>query len=175
MNEIFGGFPFEENCTKLGGFNSGSLVFSYILVCQKIECPFFVLSAQFDRDWGPAEPQMIKKPNLHNSWSFSFFQKNLLTKPANLAKNGFWKFEKPPNRQNGGFWAVFGRFLADFWFFCNFYTTNLLIGKIWITKFLNSAKPPIWRFLAVFVRFGRFNVFIIIWVIFTHQTAALCK
>ena len=50
MNEIFGGFPFEENCMKLGGFNSGSLVFSYILVCQKIECPFFVLSAQFDRD-----------------------------------------------------------------------------------------------------------------------------
>ena len=50
MNEIFGGFPFEEKCTKLGGFNSGSLVFSYILVCQKIECPFFVLSAQFDRD-----------------------------------------------------------------------------------------------------------------------------
>ena len=178
MNEIFGGFPFEEKCTKLGGFNSGSLVFSYILVCQKIECPFFVLSAQFDRDWGPAEPQMIKKPNLHNSWSFSFFQKNLLTKPANLAKNGFWKFEKPPNRQNGGFWAVLGgfwAFLADFWFFCNFYTPNLLIGKIWITKFLNSAKPPIWRFLAVFVRFGRFNVFIIIWVIFTHQTAALCK
>ena len=64
---------------------------------------------------------MIKKPNLQNSWSFSFFQKKLLTKLANLAKNGFWKFEKPPNRQNGGFWAVLGGFCAFFgcflWFF----------------------------------------------------------
>ena len=171
MNEIFGGFPFEEKCTKLGGFNSGSLVFSYILVCQKIECPFFVLSAQFDRDWGPAEPQMIKKPNLHNSWSFSFFQKNLLTKLANLAKNGFWKFEKPPNRQNGGFWAVFVRFLGVF---CGFSFYLLYIDESHIARsqsrvlllkndknrtktaqntHKNRTKMPYWRFQMPYWRF----------------------
>ncbi len=80
MNEIFGGFPFEEKCTKLGGFNSGSLVFSYILVCQKIECPFFVLSAQFDRDWGPAEPQMIKKTKFTQFLEFFIFSKKFADK-----------------------------------------------------------------------------------------------
>jgi len=84
----------------------------HIFWCQKIECPFFVLSAQFDWDCGPAAPQCYRIPDLHRFWSFSLFQKNLLTKPANLANNGFWKFEKAPNHQKGGFCAVFGCFFV---------------------------------------------------------------
>ena len=89
-------------------------------------------------------------------------------------------FENLKNRQTakmavfGRFWVVFGRFLADFWFFCNFYTPNLLIGKIWITKFLKSAKPPIWRFLAVFVRFWVVLAFLLLFGWFLHTKRLLC-
>ena len=54
---------------------------------------------------------------LSGFWLFWWF---LTAKPANLANNGFWKSEKPPNRQYGGFSGVlcgFCRFLSSFWLF----------------------------------------------------------
>ena len=127
---------------------------------------------------------MIKKPNLHNSWSFSFFQKKLLTKLANLAKNGFWKFEKPPNRQNGGFWAVFVRFLGVF---CGFSFYLLYIDESHIARsqsrvlllkndknrtktaqnmHKNRTKMPYWRFGA----FPDFKI-----PLFAQSSRLVCK
>ena len=55
---------------------------------------------------------------------FLLFRRFLSPKPANYENYGLWKSEKPPNRQYGGFSAVFVRFFNGFPMFSPFLPTK---------------------------------------------------
>ena len=96
---------------------------------------------------------------------FSLFWWFLSAKPANLENDEFWKSEKPPNRQYGGFSAVFVRFLAVFHYFADFYWPNRLIWQVMDygnLKNRQTANMAVFRrFLCWFCRF--FSDFSLFW------------
>ena len=117
-------------------------------------------------------PQCYRMINLRHLRTvlgvFLLFWRFLSPKPANQENYGFWKSEKPPNRQYGGFSAIFVQFLQVFKRFfiilMIFTCQNRLIWKLMDFENLKNCQTAImavfWRFLCGFCRFlSSFSLF----------------